>query len=113
MNLPKKGTGIHIDLETGRLIQDDMLVSIRIAEGRGSRAFIYGRKGMPINGGVLEYSYTFENSGMHDIFFDFKFANDPEQKIHELPDFLIDVQKPVAENAVDTKYLILSISEKS
>ena len=98
-----------VDLETGRLIQDDMLVSIRIAEGRGSRSFIHERKDMPIQGGVLEYSYTFENSGMHEIFFDFKFVNDPAQKVHKLPDFLIDVQKLVAENAIDTKSLILGI----
>lgn len=32
-------------------------------------------------------------SGLHEIFFDFAFASNP-QKIYEVPDFLIDVQKP-------------------
>lgn len=99
-----------VDLKTGQLIKDDILVSVRIAEGRGSRAFVHEKKDIPVQGGVLEYSYTFQNSGMHEIFFDFKFTNDPAQKVHELPDFLIDVQKPVAENAIDTESLVLGIS---
>lgn len=99
-----------VDLKTGKLIQEDILVSVRIAEGRGSRTFIHEKKDIPVNGGVLEYSYTFQNSGMHEIFFDFTFVTDPAKKVHELPDFLIDVQKPEAENAIDTKSLILGIS---
>ena len=82
-----------VDLKTEQLIKEDTLVSIRITEGRGSRTFVHEKKDIPVQGGVLEYSYTFQNSGMHEIFFDFKFVNDPTQKIHELPDFLIDVQK--------------------
>lgn len=99
-----------VDLKTGQLIKDDILVSVRIAEGRGSRAFVHEKKDIPVNGGVLEYSYTFQNPGMHEIFFDFTFANDPTKKVHELPDFLIDVQKPVTDKAIDTKSLILGIS---
>ncbi len=99
-----------VDLKTGRLIQDDILVSIRIAEGRGSRTFIHEKKDISVDGGVLEYSYTFQNAGMHEIFFDFTFANDPTKKAHELPDFLIDVQKPEAESAIDTESLILGIA---
>lgn len=96
-----------VDLKTGKLIQEDMLISVRIAEGRGSRDFIHEKKDIPVKGGVLEYSYTFENSGMHEIFFDFTFANDPAKKVHELPDFLIDVQKPVIEKVIDAKSLSL------
>ena len=99
-----------VDLKTGRLIQDDMLVSIRIAEGRGSRAFIHEKQDIPIKGGVLEYSYTFQNPGMHEVFFDFKLVNDAAQKVHELPDFLIDVQKPETKNGIDTKSLLLGTS---
>lgn len=99
-----------VDLKTGKLIQEDILVSVRIAEGRGSRTFIHEKKDIPVNGGVLEYSYTFQNSGMHEIFFDFAFMTDPTKKVHELPDFLIDVQKSEAENAIDTKSLILGVS---
>lgn len=85
-----------VDLKTGQLIKDGILVSVRIAEGRGSRAFIHKKENIPVKGGVLEYSYTFENPGMHEIFFDFTFANDPAKQVHELPDFLIDVQKPIS-----------------
>lgn len=99
-----------VDLKTGQLIKDDILVSVRIAKGRGSKSFIYEKENIPVKGGVLEYSYTFENPGMHEIFFDFTFVSDPTKKVHELPDFLIDVQKSEAENAIDTKSLILGIS---
>lgn len=99
-----------VDLKTGQLIKDDILVSVRIAEGRGSRAFIHEKKDISVQGGVLEYSYTFQNPGMHEIFFDFTFANDPEQKIRELPDFLIDVQRPADEKAMDARPLIAGFS---
>lgn len=99
-----------VDLKTGQLIKDDILVSVRIAEGRGSRAFIHEKKDIPVDGGVLEYSYTFENPRMHEIFFDFVFVNDPQHKVHELPDFLIDVQKPDVENLINPKSFVLGIS---
>lgn len=98
-----------VDLKTGLLIKEDIRVNVRIAEGRGSKTFIQEDKNLLVKGGVLEYKYTFQNSGMHEVFFDFTFANDPAQKVHELPDFLIDVQKPLAENAIATKSLILGI----
>ncbi|MDP3771928.1 MAG: hypothetical protein Q8Q94_00955 [bacterium] len=98
-----------VDLKTGNLIKNDILVSIRIAEGRGSRAFIHEKKDIPIRGGVLEYLYTFQNPGIHEIFFDFKLVNDPEQKVHELPDFLLDVQKPTSKKMLDNKSFIFGI----
>lgn len=98
-----------VDLKTGQLIKEDILVSVRIAEGRGSKTFIHEKKDVPVKGGVLEYSYTFQNPGMHEIFFDFTFVNDPTKIVHELPDFLIDVQKPEAKNAIDTESLIFGI----
>lgn len=98
-----------VDLKIGQLIKDDILVSIRIAEGRGSRNFIHEEKNIPITGGILEYSYTFQNQGMHEIFFDFVFVNDTQRKVHELPDFLIDVQKPKVEKAIDGKSLSLGV----
>lgn len=85
-----------VDLKTGQLIKDDILVSVRIAEGRGSKSFIHEKRDIPVKGGILEYSYIFQNAGMHEIFFNFIFANDPTKQVHELPDFLIDVQKPVS-----------------
>lgn len=91
-----------VDLKTGNIIQDDLLVSIRIAEKGKSEYFIH-EKNIPVKRGILEYSYTFQKPGMHEIFFDFIFANDPAKKVHALPDFLIDVQKPLHKKAAETK----------
>lgn len=85
-----------VDLKTDKLIQEDILVSVRIAEGRGSKTFIHEKKDIPVKGGILEYAYTFQNAGVHEIFFDFMFTNDATKQVHELPDFLIDVQKPTS-----------------
>lgn len=95
-----------VDLKTGVLIKEDALVTVRIGEGRGAETFIREDKDILIHGGVLEYSHTFANPGLHEIFFDFKFVNDSAQKIHELPDFLIDIQKPPA-GPIDLNSLLL------
>ncbi len=97
-----------VDLKTGVLIKEDIRVNVRISEGRGSETFIHEKKDISVHGGVLEYPYLFENPGLHEVFFDFTFVNDPAQKIHELPDFLIDVQKQ--EKTVDTNSLLLGVS---
>lgn len=96
-----------VDLKTNQLIKDDILVSVRIAEGRGSKAFIHEKEDILVQGGILEYPYTFQNSGLYEIFFDFKFANDPAKKVHELPDFLLDVQKQDAPQVQDDRLLFL------
>lgn len=84
-----------VDLKTGKLIKDNMLVSVRVGKGRGSKTFIYEQNNIAIKGGVLEWSYTFADPGIHEIFFDFAFASAPEKR-YEPPDFLIDVQEPVS-----------------
>lgn len=82
-----------VDLKTGKLIQDDLLVTVRVGEGRGSKIFIHEKKGLLVKGGILEWSYTFANPGIHELFFNFAFVSDP-QNIYEPPDFLLDIQKP-------------------
>jgi hypothetical protein len=99
-----------VDLKTGYPIQEDLLVSLRIAEGRGSRDFMHETKDIPVQGGILEYSYTFENPGIHEIYFDFTLSDDPAQKAHHLLDFLIDVQKPEDKKKIDTQSLVLGAS---
>jgi hypothetical protein len=61
--------------------------------GSAGRTFIFEQDAISVKGGVLEFPYTFKNSGLHEVFFDFAFASNP-QKIHEAPDFLMDIQKP-------------------
>ncbi len=81
------------DLTTGALIQEDMLVTVRVAQGRGSKDSVHEEKNLAVQGGILEWSYTFADSGIHELFFDFAFVSDP-QTIYEPPDFLLDIQKP-------------------
>ena len=54
-----------VDLKTGQLIKENILVSIRIAKGRGSRTFIHEKKDIPVQGGALEYSHTFQRFFHH------------------------------------------------
>lgn len=99
-----------VDLATMRLIKDDAVVTVRIGKGRGSKTFLREDKELPLKGGVLEYSHTFQDSGLHELFFDFTFVNDPDRKVHELPDFLMDIQEPKVEKSswVDDALLVLA-----
>lgn len=85
-----------VDIQKNKLIAEDLIVKVRVAKQGGvggKREFIFEQDNMIIKGGVLELKYTFADSGLHEIFLDFAFASNP-QKIYEVPDFLIDVQKP-------------------
>ncbi len=87
-----------VDLQKNKLTSEDLIVAVRIAKlggiGTEKRTFIYVKENIPVTGGILELPYTFAESGLHEIFFDFSFASNP-QKIYEAPDFLLDVQKPL------------------
>lgn len=83
-----------VDLETNKLISEDLIAKIRIAKlggGGAKREFLFEKGDLPAQGGVLEFSYTFEDPGLHEIFIDFALASNP-QKVYEAPDFLMDVQ---------------------
>lgn len=85
-----------VDIERNKLIAEDLIVKVRIAKlggGGGKREFLFEKDDLVVTGGVLELAYTFAETGLHEIFFDFTFAREP-QKIYEAPDFLLDVQKP-------------------
>ena len=85
-----------VDLENNKLVAEDLIVDIRIAKlggkGAAKRTFLFEQKDTAVHGGVLDFSYTFADTGLHEVFFDFAFASDP-QRIYEAPDFLVDVQK--------------------
>lgn len=85
-----------VDLKTGSLVRDNLVARIRIARGRSSMDFIHEESNIPVQGGVFEYSYTFRQPGLHEIFFDFVRASDPAQKRVEMPDFLMDIQPLVS-----------------
>jgi len=85
-----------VDMEKNKLIAEDLLVTIRIAklggEGSAKRTFLFEQKNTPVKGGILDFSHTFVDAGLHEVFFDFAFVSDP-QAVYEAPDFLLDVQK--------------------
>lgn len=84
-----------VDLETNKLISEDLVVKIRIAKlggtGSAKREFLFEKSDILVRGGVLEFPYTFGDTGLHEIFMDFVLGSNP-QKIYESPDFLMDVQ---------------------
>lgn len=83
-----------VDIQKNKLISEDLAVRIRISKlGDAPKGnFIFVKDNISVKGGVLELSYSFIESGLHEIFFDFAFASSPEI-VHEAPDFLIDIQK--------------------
>ena len=99
-----------VDIEKNKLISEDLIVSIRIAKlggiGTDKRTFLFEKEKIPVRGGVLELSYTFMESGLHEIFFDFAFASNPS-KVYEAPDFLLDVQK--SPNGYNTNQILIAV----
>lgn len=97
---PKSGDNVamiasFVDIQTRELISEDLIVKIRIArfgEGREKRQFLFEQENLRPKNGILEFQYTFKDSGLHEIFFDFVFASNP-QTIYNAPDFLLDIQK--------------------
>lgn len=83
-----------VDIQKNKLISEDLMVSIRISKlGDAPKGkFIFEQDDIAVRGGVLDFSYTFNESVLHEIFFDFAFVSNPE-KVYNAPDFLIDVQK--------------------
>ncbi len=99
-----------VDIQKNKLIADDLIVKVQISKFGGSgstkRTFIFEQNNVPVKGGILELPYTFTESGLHEIFFDFAFASNP-QKIYEAPDFLLDVQKPL--NGYNTNQILITV----
>ncbi len=84
-----------VDLKTNKLIPEDLVTKVRIAKLGGSgtqkREFLFEKDELQVKGGVLEFPYTFTETGLHEIFIDFVFASQTE-RVYESPDFLIDVR---------------------
>lgn len=83
-----------VDISENKLINEDIKVNMRISKlGEASNgSFIFEQNNISIKSGVLDFSYTFTDAGLHEIFFDFAFASNPQQ-IYNAPDFLIDIQR--------------------
>lgn len=93
-----------VDLETNKLISEDLFAKIRIAKlggiGSAKREFLFEQKDILVRGSVLEFLYTFENAGLHEIFIDFALSSN-SQKVYESPDFLMDVQSKESQLSVN------------
>lgn len=89
-----------VDLQKNKLVTEDLAVDIHIARlggvGSAKREFVFKKDNMKVVGGVLEFPYTFTQTGLHEVFIDFTFASHSEE-IYESPDFLLDVQGPEAQ----------------
>ncbi|MDP3769588.1 MAG: hypothetical protein Q8R40_01445 [bacterium] len=96
-----------VDIQKNKLISEDLVVTIRIAQldGATKKEFVYEKDNILIHGGVFEFPYTFITTGLHEVFFDFAFTSRPE-KVYEAPDFLIDIQ-PKAKELLPQISLIL------
>ncbi len=108
VGVPTSFLASFVDIQKNKLIAEDLIVKVRIAKQNGAggkREFIFEQDNITVKGGILELKYTFENFGLHEIFFDFALASNP-QKVYGVPDFLIDVQP---EKSLDTRVLFLSI----
>ncbi len=97
-----------VDIQKNKLIAEDLTVRVRIGkQGEVAKGKpIFEQKKVIVHGGILELSYTFTESGLHEMFFDFAFASNP-QKIYEVPDFLIDIQK-VSESNIKNLWKIVT-----
>lgn len=97
------------DVGANRLISEDLIVRVRISKlGDAPKGnFIFEQDNIAVKGGVLEFPYTFNESVLHEIFFDFAFASNPE-KVYNTPDFLIDVQKPESAEKSASPFLLVT-----
>lgn len=85
-----------VDVQKDKLISEELIARIRIARlgGGGKREFLFEKDNMKVEGGVMDFQYAFAESGLHEIFFDFAFASEPEA-VYKTPDFLLDIQEPL------------------
>ena len=96
-----------VDIQKDKLITEDLIVKIRIAklgEGR-ERKFLFKQENLIAKGGILEFQYTFNEEGLHEIFFDFAFSSNP-QKVYNAPDFLLDIQKASNQETPSTPFIL-------
>lgn len=84
-----------VDIPKNKLIAENLIVRVRIGQQGGVAKGhpLFEQDNIVVHGGVLELPYTFTEPGFHEVFFDFTFASNPKN-VYEVPDFLIDVQKP-------------------
>ncbi len=115
---PRAGTKTALlvsiaDVQTGAPIREPLTANVYIyKQGDAPEGLppLFEKKNIVVERGVFELPYTFEKPGLHEIFFDFSFASDP-QKVYEPPDFLIDVQEPKTEARTGwMPFLLLGVS---
>ena len=81
VGVPTSFLASFVDIAKNKLIAEDLIIKVRIAKQGGTggkREFIFEQNNLIVKGGILELKYTFENSGLHEVFFDFAFASNPQ-----------------------------------
>lgn len=100
------------DMQKGKLVAEDIIATVRIAKlgevNAQQQHYLFEQKGMHADRGGLEFSYAFEEEGIHEVFIEFSFADNPS-KIYKPDDFMIDVQKSVAERNQTFLLLVVGI----
>lgn len=96
-----------VDIQKDKLIAEDLIVRVRISKlGDAPKGiFIFEQDNIIVKGGVLELAYIFQETGLHEIFFDFAFVSN-HQKFYEAPDFLMDVQGPTEKTQFPSSMVI-------
>ena len=86
-----------VDLQTHTLVQEDGTMSLRIAKlgevNSKQQHYVFEKNLIAFTKGGAEFSYEFQEEGLHEIFIQFFLGSDPE-KIYTPEDFLIDVGQP-------------------
>ena len=97
------------DVGANRLISEDLVVRVRISKlGDAPKGkFVFEQDNIAVKGGVLEFSYIFNEAVLHEIFFDFALSSNPE-KIYNAPDFLIDAQQSYSPEKSNKSLLVFS-----
>lgn len=99
-----------VDIQKNKLISEDLIVRMRISKlGDAPKGkFVFEQDNIAVKGGVLDFPFTFSESVLHEIFFDFAFASNPE-KVYNAPDFLIDVQPVLNTERSNKRFIIGSL----
>ena len=80
------------DYEKNFLVQDDLIVNVFIRK-QAVDQFIFKKTGIEISSGVAEFKATLDDPGLHEVFYEFRFKENPEELI-TVPDYLLDVKAP-------------------
>jgi len=84
------------DVQKNELIAQDIRVWIEI-RNKATQKVLFPPTEFLAERGVLEFSFTYPEAGLHELFIRFEKPDEPG-KVYESEDFLVDVQESTASN---------------